>query len=229
MGISSAAEAKLEASIRPEITVMRARTSYPRRHRPALAALPGGESGAMSRALPAGAAGTGAAGTGAAGTGAAEAGRRVPRLGRRVLRLGRRVLRQPLTPGPGWPESRVRCTRPEPVTSLMTACEPRPRRHRPAPPGCSAPRRRSRRSGPSAQRPRWRRQGLSGQARMSAAQARPRAAPRRPRRARPGWCGPPLLRLLPPERTAGSDRWRAWTGRAPHARTARPGLRRRSG
>jgi LysM domain len=54
MGISSAAEAKLEASIRPEIAVMRARTAYPRRHRPSLAALPGGQSGAGQRALPAG-------------------------------------------------------------------------------------------------------------------------------------------------------------------------------
>jgi LysM domain len=54
MGISSAAEAKLEASIRPEITVLRARTSYPRRHRPALAALPGAEPDAAARALPGG-------------------------------------------------------------------------------------------------------------------------------------------------------------------------------
>ncbi|HEX9065498.1 MAG TPA: LysM peptidoglycan-binding domain-containing protein [Streptosporangiaceae bacterium] len=42
MGDSSAAEAKLEAALRPEISVMRARTSYPRRHRPVLTALPGG-------------------------------------------------------------------------------------------------------------------------------------------------------------------------------------------
>ncbi len=48
MGITSAAEAKLDARIRPEITVLRSRTSYPRRarggqaHRPALAVLPGG-------------------------------------------------------------------------------------------------------------------------------------------------------------------------------------------
>ena len=67
MGISSAAEAKLEASIRPEITVMRARTSYPRRHRPALTALSGGESAAAPRALPAGpASAAGAAGAGPA-------------------------------------------------------------------------------------------------------------------------------------------------------------------
>ena len=48
MGITSAAEAKLDARIRPEITVLRSRTSYPRRarghasRRPALAVLPGG-------------------------------------------------------------------------------------------------------------------------------------------------------------------------------------------
>ena len=48
MGITSAAEAKLDARIRPEITVMRSRTSYPRRGRghaplrPALSVLPGG-------------------------------------------------------------------------------------------------------------------------------------------------------------------------------------------
>lgn len=54
MGISSAAEAKLEARIRPEVTVMRARTSYPRRHRPALSALPGGQAEAEARALPPG-------------------------------------------------------------------------------------------------------------------------------------------------------------------------------
>lgn len=42
MGITSAAEAKLDARIRPDITVLRSVTSYPRRHRPALAVLPGG-------------------------------------------------------------------------------------------------------------------------------------------------------------------------------------------
>jgi nucleoid-associated protein YgaU len=48
MGITSAAEAKLDARIRPEITVMRSRTPYPRRgrgqasRRPALTVLPGG-------------------------------------------------------------------------------------------------------------------------------------------------------------------------------------------
>jgi hypothetical protein len=43
MGItSSTAEAKLDARIRPDITVMRSVTSYPRRHRPSLAVLPGG-------------------------------------------------------------------------------------------------------------------------------------------------------------------------------------------
>ena len=42
MGITSTAEAKLDARIRPDITVMRSVTSYPRRHRPALAVLPGG-------------------------------------------------------------------------------------------------------------------------------------------------------------------------------------------
>lgn len=67
MGISSAAEAKLEASIRPEITVMRARTSYPRRHRPGLAALPGGQSDTAARALPAGQAGPAADAGNAAG------------------------------------------------------------------------------------------------------------------------------------------------------------------
>lgn len=48
MGMTSAAEAKLDARIRPEITVLRSRTSYPRRARgraagrSALAVLPGG-------------------------------------------------------------------------------------------------------------------------------------------------------------------------------------------
>ncbi|MDR2983423.1 MAG: LysM peptidoglycan-binding domain-containing protein [Nocardiopsaceae bacterium] len=56
MGITSAAEAKLDARIRPEITVMRSRTSYPRRARgravrkPALTVLPGGaDAGEASR------------------------------------------------------------------------------------------------------------------------------------------------------------------------------------
>ena len=40
--MTSAAEAKLDARIRPDITTLRSRTSYPRRHRPALAVLPGG-------------------------------------------------------------------------------------------------------------------------------------------------------------------------------------------
>jgi LysM domain len=42
MGITSTAEQKLDARIRPDITVMRSVTSYPRRNRPALAVLPGG-------------------------------------------------------------------------------------------------------------------------------------------------------------------------------------------
>ena len=42
MGIPSAAEAKLDARIRPDITVLRAVTPYPRRHRPALTAIDGG-------------------------------------------------------------------------------------------------------------------------------------------------------------------------------------------
>ncbi len=41
MGMTSAAEAKLDARIRPDITLLRSRTPYPRRHRPALAVLPG--------------------------------------------------------------------------------------------------------------------------------------------------------------------------------------------
>ena len=42
MGLTSAAEARLEARIRPDITTLRSRTPYPRRHRPALAVLTGG-------------------------------------------------------------------------------------------------------------------------------------------------------------------------------------------
>jgi hypothetical protein len=42
MGITSAAEAKLDARIRPDITQLRSRTSYPRRHRPPLSAIAGG-------------------------------------------------------------------------------------------------------------------------------------------------------------------------------------------
>jgi nucleoid-associated protein YgaU len=42
MGLTSAAEAKLDARIRPDITVLRSRTPYPRRHHPALAVLHGG-------------------------------------------------------------------------------------------------------------------------------------------------------------------------------------------
>lgn len=38
MGMTSQAEARLDASIRPAITVLRSRTSYPPRHRPGLAA-----------------------------------------------------------------------------------------------------------------------------------------------------------------------------------------------
>jgi len=41
MGITSAAEAKLDARIRPDITVLRSRTSYPRRHRPPLSVIEG--------------------------------------------------------------------------------------------------------------------------------------------------------------------------------------------
>jgi nucleoid-associated protein YgaU len=40
--MTSAAEAKLDARIRPDITAMRSRTSYPRRHRPPLAVIAGG-------------------------------------------------------------------------------------------------------------------------------------------------------------------------------------------
>jgi nucleoid-associated protein YgaU len=53
MGITSAAEAKLDARIRPDITVLRSRTSYPRRHRPPLSAIAAG-----AEAGPAAAAGT---------------------------------------------------------------------------------------------------------------------------------------------------------------------------
>jgi hypothetical protein len=42
VGNPSAAEAKLDARIRPEITVLRSVTPYPRRHRPALTVLDGG-------------------------------------------------------------------------------------------------------------------------------------------------------------------------------------------
>jgi hypothetical protein len=57
MGMTSAAEAKLDARIRPEITILRSRTSYPRRARrpvsrqPALSVLPGGaDAGRVVRA-----------------------------------------------------------------------------------------------------------------------------------------------------------------------------------
>ncbi len=42
MGVASAAEAKLDARIRPDITVLRSVTPYPRRRRPALTVLDGG-------------------------------------------------------------------------------------------------------------------------------------------------------------------------------------------
>jgi hypothetical protein len=61
MGITSAAEAKLDARIRPDITVLRSVTSYPRRHRPALAVLPGGREADQS-------AGSADAGLAASGT-----------------------------------------------------------------------------------------------------------------------------------------------------------------
>lgn len=48
MGITSAAEAKLDARIRPDITVLRSRTSYPRRHRPPLSVIAGGADAAPS-------------------------------------------------------------------------------------------------------------------------------------------------------------------------------------
>jgi hypothetical protein len=60
MGITSAAEAKLDARIRPDITVLRSVTSYPRRHRPALEVLPGGREADQS----AGSAGAGLAASG---------------------------------------------------------------------------------------------------------------------------------------------------------------------
>jgi hypothetical protein len=50
MGITSAAEAKLDARIRPDITVLRSRTSYPRRHRPPLSVIAGGADGGPSAA-----------------------------------------------------------------------------------------------------------------------------------------------------------------------------------
>lgn len=43
MGMTSAAEAKLDARIRPEITALRARTSYPKRHRSFSLVQPGAE------------------------------------------------------------------------------------------------------------------------------------------------------------------------------------------
>src|SRR5215468_39460 len=42
---TSLAEAKLDARIRPDITVLRSVSSYPRRHRPVLELLPGGMEG----------------------------------------------------------------------------------------------------------------------------------------------------------------------------------------
>ena len=50
MGITSAAEAKLDARIRPDITVLRSRTSYPRRHRPPLSVIAGGADAGPSAA-----------------------------------------------------------------------------------------------------------------------------------------------------------------------------------
>lgn len=50
MGITSAAEAKLDARIRPDITVLRSRTSYPRRHRPPLSVIGGGADAGPSAA-----------------------------------------------------------------------------------------------------------------------------------------------------------------------------------
>lgn len=59
MGMTSAAEAKLDARIRPEITILRSRTPYPRRarghvsRRPALSVLPGGpDAGQVVRPTP---------------------------------------------------------------------------------------------------------------------------------------------------------------------------------
>ena len=59
MGMTSAAEAKLDARIRPEITILRSRTSYPRRargpvsRRPELSVLPGGaDAGQVVRPAP---------------------------------------------------------------------------------------------------------------------------------------------------------------------------------
>ena len=50
MGITSAAEAKLDARIRPDITVLRSRTSYPRRRRPPLSVIDGGAEAGSSAA-----------------------------------------------------------------------------------------------------------------------------------------------------------------------------------
>lgn len=79
MGVPSAAEAKLDARIRPDITVLRSVTPYPRRRRPALTVLDGGvDKGRAARQ----AAGAGAAEGGAAAGRAAEGCRGPGRLAR---------------------------------------------------------------------------------------------------------------------------------------------------
>lgn len=73
MGMSSAAEARLSADIRPQITVLRSRSSYPARKRPPAATSgPAGVGGERSLAtLAAGAARPGEPAPGAGGTSAA--------------------------------------------------------------------------------------------------------------------------------------------------------------
>lgn len=90
MGMTSAAEAKLDARIRPEIAVLRSRTPYPRRahgpaaRRPARAVLPGGAE-AGRPAKPSGD-GDGSAGAGAVRDAAAVTGAGTAALARPVVR-----------------------------------------------------------------------------------------------------------------------------------------------
>jgi len=90
MGMSSPAEAKLDARVRPQITAMRARTGYPRLRLVDAAPDAGTPDAGATAAAATGAAATGAAATGAAATGAGARAASRGRGERTPIRLTRR-------------------------------------------------------------------------------------------------------------------------------------------
>ncbi|HYS33973.1 MAG TPA: LysM peptidoglycan-binding domain-containing protein [Streptosporangiaceae bacterium] len=99
MGMTSAAEAKLEARIRPDITLLRSRTPYPKRHRPPLAVLPGGTEPGPAAAGQAGQAGQAGKHADAGAPASESAGHRIPPSGPAAGTLAR-AARPAAAPGP---------------------------------------------------------------------------------------------------------------------------------